>query len=265
MFEHRHSLRAFGGLVVSLGLVAMACDTQDASAPVVDRAEVQEGSAVDQEVCDALKVIQPRPTMAGHLRLTGPLVRDPRAAKILLERLARADEPAAVRAALAEALPRTGGDFAGTAAELVQTDPDPLVRATLVEVMQRADTGHAVVALRHGFADSDPTVRAAAARVAGMHADGELLREELLASLSDPDVNTRVWAARSIGVLRIGGAEEALMDALGHTNADLRLHALRALFRIDPERVATLPQLSILESDPDPRVARLAARLGESG
>jgi HEAT repeat protein len=242
----------------------MACDTQDASTLVNDRAEIDEGSADDQQVRDTLRSLQPRPTRAGHLRFTGPLVHDPRAAGIFIDRLSRNDEPATVRAALAEALPRTGGDFAEAAAALVRTDPDPTVRATLVEVMQRADAKHAMVAIRHGLADPDPMVRAAAARVAGMHDHGALLGEELVASLSDPDVTTRAWAARSVGVLRIEGAENVLVDALDHANADLRLHALRAIHRIDPERAATLPELPSLKADPDARVARLAAILAES-
>jgi hypothetical protein len=263
MSEYRHALRLLGGLAVSFSLVALACETQEAVPRERSLAEIPGDCADDPEPCDVLRMLQPRPTMAGHLRLTGPLVHHPHAAEVFLERLARGDEPAAVRAALAEALPRTGGDFAGAAAQLVQTDPDPKVRATLIEAMQRQDAKHAVVAMRRGFADPDPTVRAAAARVAGMHEDGALVRDELLASLSDSDVTTRVWAARSIGVLRIKGAEEDLVLALGHANADLRLQALRALSRVDPERAARLPELSTLGSDPDPRVARLASRLDE--
>jgi hypothetical protein len=264
MFENRHCYRILGVLVIALGLGATACDTQDAGTPDSDRAAVHDDSADAPEASDALRTLQPRRTLAGHLRFTGPSVRDPQAAGVFIDRLTNGDEPAAVRAALAEALPRTGGAFAEAAAALIQTDPDATVRATLVETMKRAEIEHAVVVLRHGFSDPDPSVRAAAARVSGMHKDGALLRDELSASLADSDVTTRVWAARSIGVLRIKGAEQALVDSLEHANADLRLQALRAILRIDAEFAAALPQLETLEHDPDARVARVAADLATS-
>src|SRR5690606_31777961 len=73
-------------------------------------AEVAALQASERSRFDALMSMEPLPTRAQTLRFRGDLVRDPAAAPVLLHRLVTSHEDAAVRAAIVEALPRTGAD-----------------------------------------------------------------------------------------------------------------------------------------------------------
>lgn len=205
-----------------------------------------------------LATLQPARTRAGLLRFTTSSIHDPRVAAVFLDRIVNAREPEPVRAALVEALPRTGGLYADAAAELIASERSPLVRATYVHAARRAPADPALAIIERGLADADPVVTAEAARAAAAHPAGGRAAASLRAALGSADAMTRAAAARALGVLAVAGSEAALTARLADPAADVRLEALRALDRLAPGAVAGLDALA---RDPDPRVARLAARL----
>ncbi|MCX4241009.1 HEAT repeat domain-containing protein [Paraliomyxa miuraensis] len=214
---------------------------------------------------DAVMALEARPTRAGLLRLTGPAVRNPDAAPILLYRLLSKGESTAVRAAIVEALPRTGGDFSAAAAELMALETAPEVREVLCAALQRAQAPHALEGLALGVADTAARVRAQALRSLGARPDGAQLSEAIIAALTDADPVVQQEAARASGNLALESATDALRAQLGASSPAVRLHALRALSRIDPAGTKALPELTTLRSDADPKVARLAERLATEG
>jgi hypothetical protein len=210
---------------------------------------------------DAVMAMPVRTTRAGFPRLTGPLVRNPDAAPILLYRLLSKGEPAGTRAAIVEALPRTTGDFSAALAELMALETDPQIRELVCASLYRAQAPYALEGLALGVADGSAQVRAEALRSLGRRRDGGELASQLVAALSDPDEVVQQEAARALGNLKIEAAKEALVGRLDSRSADVRLHSLRALSRIDGVHARSLPQLQTLRSDPDPKVARLAEQL----
>jgi len=207
---------------------------------------------------------EPVRTRSGFLRFAGPQVDDARLAPLFLERLVHGDEPPAVRAALAEVLPRTGGDWSEAAAALATTEADPDVRAILVAVLRRAEAGPALDGLHKALGDPDPHVRAEAARAIGWRPDGAALADALLPLLADPHAEPRTNAARALGWLQVRGAFDPLAAGLTDPDPTVRLTTLRAMERLDAPRLATLPQLTDLVADPDPRVARAASGISAS-
>jgi hypothetical protein len=224
-------------------------------------AEVERLRSDRPDYFDQLMALPVRPTRAGFPRLTGPLVRDPDAAPILLHRLLSKGEPVDTRAAIVEALPRTTGDYSAAAAELMELETDPRVRELLCAALARAQAPYAIEGLERGLADSAARVRAEALRSLGHRTDAGELEPQMIAALSDPDLVVQQEAARTLGTLEVVAAKEALVARLDSPSADVRRHSLRALSRIDPEHTRTLAQLQALRSDPDPKVARLAEQL----
>lgn len=225
-------------------------------------AEVDRLRAERPEYFDQVMALPVRSTRAGFPRMTGPLVREPDAAPILLHRLLTKAEPSDVRAAIVDALPRTTGDFSAAAAELITLETDPRVRELLCATLQRAEPPYAIEGLARGLQDSSPAVRAEALRSLGARPDdGAQLSSELIAALSDPDVVVQQEAARALGNLQVEAAADALIGRLSSSDPEVRRHSLRALSRVAPERIRGLPQLETLRSDPDPKVARLANQL----
>lgn len=208
-----------------------------------------------------LRALTPVATRAGHPRFTGDALEHPAAALVLLDRLARAADPAPVRAALAEALPRTGGPYTAALVGLMAREADAGVRVAMVDALRRGAGEPALAGLRAGLVDPDPRVRAAAAEVAARRPDGATLTAALLTALADDAAEVQLAATRSLGALAAPAAFPALQAQLGHGSADLRLHSLRALGRIDAERASRLPELVGLRTDADPRVAEAADKL----
>lgn len=209
----------------------------------------------------ALSSLRPGTTRAGHLRFATDEIHDPVAAQVFLERLARRDEPEDVRAALAEALPRTGGDFGDALAPLLASEPSPLVRAALVGAAARAPAPVAHPVIRRGLADADREVRLQAARAAAAHPEGAALAATLRASLASDDAALRAELARALGVHRVIAARDELVALLGDRSPDVRLAALRAVERSAPGSLRGSPELEQLSTDPDGRVSRAAAAL----
>lgn len=224
-------------------------------------AEDQRIAAARPDFHATIMGLQGKPTRAGFSRLVDPALHDADAAPLLLVRLLEGGEETDTRAALAEALPRTQGSFSAAAAAMIADEADPKVQVVLVETMKRAEAPHAIAGLRAGLADADLEVRVAAARTAGTRAEGGELASELLAALDGDSVELRAAAARSLGLLGVDEAKAPLTAMLGDGGGELRLHALRALHRLDPAYAAGLPVVATLRDDPDPRVAKLAATI----
>lgn len=216
----------------------------------------------DPKLADALYAMEPRSTRAGTARFTGPLVRNPVAAAVFLDRLTSPEGASPeVRAALVEALPRTTGPFGPAVIDLLAGETDASVRVAMVASLRTADASSALAGLEVGLADADASVRLIAARTVARRADGVQLEEELLAAAGDPELGVKSEAIRTLGVLEIASAKNLITAELAAADADLRLSAVRALTRIDPAFAAE--RVQALVTDGDPRVAKAALRAVE--
>lgn len=213
----------------------------------------------------ALESLQPRRTRGGQLRFSQEQIHgNPLATQVFLARLQTEPAPE-MRAALAEALPRTGGDWVDGAIARLVGEPDATVRRVLVSIMPKAQSHVAGAAIAQALTDTAAEVRAEAALAAGSMPP-RLARETglldgLRARLQDADGHTRAGAARSLGVLGAIESFATIEPLLGDDDPTVRLQALRALGRLDADRAANLPALQRLSTDPDPKVARAASRI----
>lgn len=259
---------------ITLSLLVVACTEQgvepstertaDTPAPTqVEAPGVTAESVQDArpEFYDQVLRLEPQVTRNGFLRLTDPVINDPDAAPILLLRIESTAQDTMLRAALVEALPRTGGDYASQLVALIPTEKDDVVRSVMVRSLRTADAEAAIVGLKLGLEDSATDVRAEAARTLARRQDGAALSAELIAALGDDDLAVRVEASRALGALSVTEAIPALSGALEHDEADVRLNALRAISRIDAQAARTLPGLDRLTGDPDPRIVRVASEI----
>lgn len=211
---------------------------------------------------DQLMALSPQMTRAGWVRFTDPMIHEPGATAILLERLTSGSDAPDVRAAVAEAIGRTGGEYAVEVSQLLASEADPRVREMLVGTLGRqVKTSDALVGLGTALQDSSPVVRAAAARTLAERSDGAQLGDALIGLLADAEPSVRGDAARSLGILQVAAATEPLSGLLADGDADVRLDALRAIHRLDPTFARSLPVLAQLERDDDQRVQRLATKI----
>ena len=203
--------------------------------------------------------LEPHVTRAGSYRFLLPDDRDQELTDSLLARLRDGGEDAAVRQALVEALPRSGGDWSAVT-ELYAGEVAP-VRATMVDGAKHADAELASSLIHLALADGDWEVRAAGARAAGWQTElGDALGPDVLTALQDGHPEVRAFAARSAGWLHLDAFGQ-VSPLLADVDPTVRLYTLRALERIDEDRLRALPSLATLEADTDPRVARAAAQL----
>jgi hypothetical protein len=224
--------------------------------------EVTRLRSQDPERYNAIMALQPRSTRAGFPRFGGATVRDPAAAPLFLHRILHEQSPQ-LRAALIEALPRTGGLFAEAVVELLRAESDGFVRQVAVGALRTAPREPALDGMRLGLHDPDPLVRAEAARVASRHRDGTVLAPEIVRAVEDSDLQVRIAAMRTLGALRVTAATTALTSRVDATDPAERRHALRAIVRIDRDVARSLPQLERLKNDPDAKVAELARSLSQ--
>ncbi len=204
---------------------------------------------------------QPGITRAGIPRFTDPTLYNPALTPVILERLVSGGEHDYVRLALVELLPRTGGDWDSALVDLYATESSADVRSVMVEVTRRADPQDARALLLAAADDSSPLVRAAVMRTIPYVEDGAGMAEPLLAGLHDASPEVRGFAARSAGWTGLTAAWDELVVLLSDSEPDIRLHALRALERIDPAATARLSALDSLEIDIDARVSRAARQI----
>ncbi len=225
-------------------------------------AELDTLRANDAPRFQGLNMMAPVRGRAGQLRLTTMLLGDPAATAALLDRLDRKADPADVRAALAEALPRTSGAFADALLDLLSAETDPAVRAMLVSAARQIEIDSAVTVLAAGLADSDAGVRTEAAHTAGFAPEaGARLVAPLTGLLEDAHPATRSASARALGLVHAEAAVSQLAQRLSDPSADVRLEALRALQRIDRGWLKTSTALRGLAGDSDSRVSALARTL----
>jgi hypothetical protein len=207
----------------------------------------------------AVMQAQPIRDRAGRLRYLDVALAEPAAFHAVLERFRHGDEPLPVREGLFAALLERSDRWPEVVRGLLADEVEPSLRVVMVGSMRQApDAAVALDVLRQGLLDPDPTVRAEAAVSAGWRADGKAIAPELLAALGDEAVAPRAMAARALGWLAVPGAVEPLSALLSDGAADVRLHALRSLRRLDAVQAKALPSLPALLSDPDPRVVKQA-------
>lgn len=216
----------------------------------------------DPERYKKLSRLQPNRTVGTEKQYTQAIAQDPRAAPVFIKRLLNGSDSIAVRLALVDALPSTGGDWQEAAAALVAIDASPRVRKQLVETMRYVSPPHDIAGLRHGFQDEDPDVRAAAARTVGFARDGIGLFQEVVSMTFDDDWDIRAAAAQSLGKFQHEAGWPQLLRMLSDPRPEVRLQVLISLEHLDPEATRQLPELDKLASDrQNPRVASLARRL----
>ena len=85
----------------------------------------------------------------------------------------------------------------------------------------------------------------------------------MIDALSDTDAEVRAEASRASGVLVLADAWDAVHGLLTDSEPEVRLHALRALSRIDAVRAQQMSELSTLRGDTDSKVSRLAERIAQ--
>ncbi|MBK9756999.1 MAG: HEAT repeat domain-containing protein [Nannocystis sp.] len=223
----------------------------------------------DPALYKKLAALQPNHRVGDELSFSQPELADPRAAPVLLQRLLNGNDPVAVRLALVDALPNTGGDWQEGAAALVAVDASPRVRKKLVEVLRYVPPPHNLSGLRLALHDEDLSVRVAAARTAGFTRDGTALFTELVSATFDEDWDMRAAAVQALGQLtgprgtpQQNPARDRLVRMLTDERAEVRLQVLLALERIDPAGLRRLPDLERLARDRrSPQVAEVARRL----
>lgn len=202
-------------------LLAAACSTP---APSEELSETQESQ---------LYQLQPSVTRAGFLRFTDEAIHDPRATRVFLDRLESGTESEGVRAALVDALPRTGGEYADAVIVLLETERSPIVRAAYVHTARRAPGKQAIAIAQRGLADSSPDVIAEAIRATASLPDGARLADSLRGALASSDTTVRMEAARALGILRVAVAKSELDALANDASPEVRREAQRAIARID--------------------------------
>lgn len=224
---------------------------------------IGELQAKDPKRYKKLHTLKPNRRVGDEQQYTQAIAQEPQAAAVFLQRLLNGNDSIAVRLALVDALPSTGGDWQEGLAALVAIDASPRVRKKMVEMLRYVAPPHDITGLRHGFADEDAKVRAAAARTAGFARDGIGLFQEVVSMTFDgDDWDTRAAAAQSLGKFGHKAAWPQLLRMLGDPHPEVRLQVLIALEHLDAEATRRLPELDKLAKDrQNPRLASLARRL----
>lgn len=216
----------------------------------------REDPAAASEVWSA----QPSRTRAGLPRFVDPSILAADNTPVLLERLLHGQDGSSVRTAVAEAIPRAGGDWAEAFVDLLDEERDPAVRAVLAGGLSRAPEALAVAGVERALHDAEPGVRLAALDVLG-RVNVPVLDAALLVALDDASPAVRAEAAFVCGALDRAESWDAVRGLLRDSDAAVRLNALGAVQRLDPVAASRLAELGALAQDPDARVAALAGRV----
>lgn len=225
--------------------------TANAAVPVLAEAELAE----------ALMQLRPRRARNGSLRFISPHLDRPEAAQFILGRL-RTEHADDLRAAWIVALSRTGSHYGPVLVTMLGTEGSEGVRLAMVDALRRVtDEAIAQQGFRIALSDSSAKVRTSAAFNIGRYRYGKNMSAELLTALDDHDPGVHLAALRALGHYRDPATFHVITDRLQNTDANLRLEALRALFRIHPERAAALQELPHLRADLDEKVRRVAEKI----
>uniref|UniRef100_A0AAU2JRI4 Fumarate reductase/succinate dehydrogenase flavoprotein subunit n=1 Tax=Streptomyces sp. NBC_00049 TaxID=2903617 RepID=A0AAU2JRI4_9ACTN len=139
------------------------------------------------------------------------------------------------------------------------TDPDPAVRAAAVAALGETVPAGAGPALADRLGDAAPAVRAAAAaalrELVEVLPGGPELGAGLRTALAVPDPAVRCAALEVLRALRLGDAG-LYAAALADADAEVRIHAVRALVSVD-----AVPELAAAAADPA-REVRVAVAKG---
>jgi len=227
------------------------------------QAEIVLGWRLDPELFSAVVTARPVVDRAQRrVRFLSEPMKQPLAAPAVVERLLHGTDSELVAVGLAGRLIHLRVGWGDDLVALLGVAESPEVRETLVWGLRHAESAVAQHGLRIALQDPAAQVRAEAARSAGWRADGGELAPELIAALGDDTAEPRAMAARALGWLGVVEAADSLAERVDDSDAGVRLHALRALDRVSPAAAESLPQLAALLQDSDPKVARVARRIG---
>jgi HEAT repeat protein len=158
-------------------------------------------------------------------------------------------------------LMRSEGDWERGVLFLVE-DPAPEMRVLLVQSTQFSSDDFAHKIFMTLVTDQNASVRETVYRAISRK-DASKYEAILLSGLQDINESAQLAAIKSIGWSGLEVDTMHLSVFLVHENPELRLHSLRAIFRIDPEAAKSLPQLKALKDDSNPKVAREAQRIAQ--
>jgi HEAT repeat protein len=153
----------------------------------------------------------------------------------LLAELPTAASPE-LRAAIIEALPRTGDGWAQALLRHLPQEPDEAVRKVAIAVLRWADEVNRARGIHLGLRDDAAIVRMEAAIVASHLPRRALLQSGLAAKLvellTDEDPRTRAMAVRTSGLRNLGEIRPALPLLAVDPAARVRREAGRAARRL---------------------------------
>lgn len=280
MFSMKNRFIVLGALAATMTLAACDPGEESTTERSGDTEVVQlEGWQADVEA-ERARIEQERPEFYAQImavepvmarnhmpRLRVPEIADPDAAPILLHRIMQGEGEPETRAALAEALQVTRGNYGPAAVGLLASEETTEVRIGLAIAIQRADHASALAGIELALEDEDSRVRAMAALSAARLVNTEKLADDheltakLIKVLDDSDWDVRRQSAWSLGLHESKAAQAKLTQLLDDEHAMVRLTALRSLDRIDAQYVQSLPQLDVLAEDDDAKVSRLANKI----
>jgi HEAT repeat protein len=225
------------------------------------QASVVLGWRSDAALFEQVSAMPPVTTRAGFPRFVGDWRGTPAASSALLDRLLHGGEDVATSKALVEAMIHTGGDFGAALSSLLPAQSSVELRVIMAAALRDAEGPAALTGLVDALSDADPEVREEAARSIGWRPDGADAADALVLACDDAHPDVRAAGARALGWLQVDRALDTLAGMLTDTDADVRLHALRGVSKIDPAAARALPGLSDLAQDSDHRVANLASKI----
>ena len=208
------------------------------------------------EIAVRVDGMRPIRNRAGAWFFPGDDLTQPAAQALIQDRvLSRRDQPE-VRVALVYALD-SEHRFSWSS---IRTE-EPSVQVAMLHGYKGLDTDKATQVLSAALESASASVRAEAARLVGYRKETGGLDAFLMVGLQDASEEVRRLSARSLGWLEVQDAFLPLSRILDDANPSVRVAVVRALAKIDADRVRTLPQFQALAQDPDPGVQRAVSRV----
>lgn len=214
----------------------------------------------DHEQCHSIFESSPRATRNPEiLRFSDASLREAKWTELHLLRLKNPEEPLNVRLALLDLLSHSKGEWEQGVLFLLN-DPSPEIRTLLIQTTKYGSADFTQKILTTLAKDEDSSVRTMVYRNLQWN-NSDQNKALFLSGLEDENEQAQVAAIRGIGWNRIPIDTERLLPFLSHDNPELRLYSLRTIHRLNPEQAASLPQLKMLKSDSNEKVAREAQRI----